>query len=256
MAAGGVDPLLSRFAADAGRVLPLVALWAHGSLALGDFQPGRSDFDLVALLGARITGSQRQELRQMHGTLLREMPLAGKLHCAYVVQDELADPGRSHLNWAHNQLRDRILAPVSRRELSRGGLCLLGPAPATVVPELTDAELARYIRADLRDFYYPATDRADVWREDVWVDLGLLTLARARVTLLEGRLITKREALEVLAALDAPAEVLRDICQRRYETGAPLSESWRDRRGSLARAFVRAGIEEVLVLSPEATGPR
>ena len=60
----------------------------------------------------------------------------------------------------------------------------------------------------------------------------------------------------MLGALDAPAEVLRDIYQRRYETREPLSESWRDRRGALARAYVRAGIEQVLALSPGATGPR
>jgi hypothetical protein len=49
-------------------------------------------------------------------------------------------------------------------------------------------------------------------------------LARARVTLQDGRLITKREALEVLAGLGAPAAVLRDIYQRRYETGPQRHE--------------------------------
>ena len=49
MCADEVRPLLDRFTADAGRAVPLEALWAHGSLALGDCQPGRSDLDLVAL---------------------------------------------------------------------------------------------------------------------------------------------------------------------------------------------------------------
>jgi len=40
--------------ADVGGVLPLVALWAHGSLELGDFRPGRSDLDLVALTGTTL----------------------------------------------------------------------------------------------------------------------------------------------------------------------------------------------------------
>jgi hypothetical protein len=35
--AGEVPPLLDRFTAEVSRVLPLVALWAHGSLALGTF---------------------------------------------------------------------------------------------------------------------------------------------------------------------------------------------------------------------------
>jgi hypothetical protein len=194
-----VRPLLDRFSADASRVVPLEALWAHGSLALGDFQPGRSDLDLIALVGAS----------------RRELSLAG---------------------------------------LCLAGLCLLGLAPAGLVPDVTDEELAEYIRADLRDFWYPATARPEPWLRDIWVDLGLLTLARAIVTLQQGRLITKKEALEVLAGLGAPADVLRDIYQRRYEIATPISPQWRAQRGVQARTFVRAGIERLFELPDEADG--
>jgi len=253
--ADDVTPLLDRFTADVGRVLPLVAVWAHGSLALGDFQPGRSDFDLVALIGAAVTSGQREKLQRMHEALLAELPLADQVHCVYVVRAELADPARVHLTWAHGELFDRILSPVSRRELRQGGLCLFGPPPAGVVPALTDAELADYIRADLRDFWYPHTGVRRLWQNHIWVDLGLLVLARAGVTLRDGRLITKREALTELADLGAPADVLRDIYQRRYETAPPMSAQWRDRRGLLARTFVRAGIERLLAL-PRLLGDR
>ena len=238
--------LLDRFASDVSRVLSLVALWAHGSLALGDFQPGRSDLDLVALDGAAITDGQRQDLKHVHETLIRQVPLAGELHCAYLVRSDLADAGQVHPTWAHGELLHRVLSPVSRRELRRGGLCLLGPAPTAVVPAVTDQELADYIRRDLRDFWYPATERPELWLRDIWVDLGMCTLARAAVTLQDGRLITKREALEVLASWGAPASVVRDIYQRRCETAPPMSQQRRARRGFLARTYVRAGIERVL----------
>jgi Nucleotidyltransferase domain len=254
-----VGRLLDRFASGVSRVLPLVALWAHGSLALGDFQPGRSDLDLVALVDAAITDAQRRDLQHVHETLIRHVPLADELHCAYLARSDLADAGQSHLTWAHGELLRRVLSPVSRRELCLGGLCLLGPAPATVVPAVTDQDLADYIRGNLRDYWYPATDRPELWLRDIWVDLGTCTLARAAVTLQGGRLITKREALEVLASWGAPAGVVRDIYQRRYETAQPISEQWRARRGFLARTYVRAGIERVLggdqnqALTPSAT---
>ena len=57
--------------------------------------------------------------------------------------------------------------------------------------------------------------------EDIWVDLGLLTFARATVTLREGRLISKRQALAVLPVLGAPAEVVEDITRRRYGQHGP-----------------------------------
>jgi hypothetical protein len=133
-----------------------------------------------------------------------------------------------------------------RRELFLGGLCLSGPAPAALLPAVTDRELAEYIRRDLRDFWYPATGRPGPWVRDIWVDLGMLTLARTTVTLRDGRLITKREALDVLTGMAAPADVVRDIYLRRYETPPPASVGWRASRASLARAFVRAGIKRTL----------
>jgi hypothetical protein len=238
--------LLNRFAHDVGRVLPLIALWAHGSLALGDFVPGRSDLDLVALIRAPVTTAQRRSLQRVHESLISDEPLGAGLHCAYVVSGEQADPGHPHLTWAHGELFDRLVSPVTRRELCQGGLCLLGPDPVTVVPAVTDTELAGYIRGDLHDYWYPRTSRADLWLQDIWVDLGMLTLARAAVTLREGRLITKKQALDVLASMGAPADVLGDIRGRRYGTAPQITTEWRTRRGNLASTFVRLGIETAL----------
>lgn len=243
-----VKPLLDRFMADAGGVLPLAALWAHGSLALGDYQLGRSDLDLVALTEAAPTPAQELELQRVHEALQSQVPLAEKLHCTYVARSEAGDPGRSHLTWAHSELFNRTVSPVSRRELHQGGLRLLGPAPSTVIPPVTDQELADYIRSNLRDYWYPATGRADLWRQDIWVDIGLLTFARATVTLQEGRLVTKREALDVLGGLGAPPDVVRDIYQRRYQNPPPITEHWRAERGNQARTYLREGIRQVLAL--------
>ncbi len=244
-----VKPLLDRFIADARGVLPLAAMWAHGSLALGDFQPGRSDLDLVALTEAALTRAQQLELRRVHEALHSQVPLAEKLHCAYVARAEAGDQGRSHLTWAHGELLNRVVSPVSRRELHQGGLRLLGPAPSAVIPVVTDQELADYIRSDLRDYWYPKTSQADLWLHDIWVDIGLLTFARAVVTLQDGRLITKREALDVLANLGAPAHVVRDIYQRRYQNPPPITERWRTERGNQARTYLREGIRQVLAIT-------
>ena len=93
-----------------------------------------------------------------------------------------------------------------------------------------------------------------MWQHDIWVDLGLLTFARAAVTLREGRLITKREALDVLAGLGAPAAVVRDIYERRYASPQPISAHWRTERGRQARTYLRAGIPRVLTaLGPAAS---
>ncbi|MEE4541077.1 nucleotidyltransferase [Streptomyces sp. V4-01] len=241
-----VHALLNRFLGGLREAVPLTALWAHGSLALGDFQPGRSDLDMIAVVAAPVTGPQRTALGALHARLDAEEPLAAKLHCSYVVVEAIGDPAVSHLTWAHRELTARPVTEVSRRELHTGDHTLFGPPPRALLPEVSDAELAAFVRTDLRTFWLPATAMPVRWLQDVWVDLGLLTVARATVTLDDGRLITKGEALDVLARLGAPPAVVADIRARRYGRPLPLPAHRRLRRAQAARAFARARIKATL----------
>jgi hypothetical protein len=149
-----------------------------------------------------------------------------------------------HVTWAHQELYERPVTPVTRRELHSGALELYGEPPAGLLPPVSDEELSGFIRADLRDFWLVKTRGRKRWLQDVWVDLGMITVARATVTLRDGRLITKRAALDVLAELGAPMNVVEDIRARRY--GLPRPFLSRFRRGTLARVFIRAAIKRAL----------
>ncbi|MET9053659.1 hypothetical protein ABZW50_21190 [Streptomyces bacillaris] len=247
-----VKPLLARFMSDAGAAVPLVALWAHGSLALGDYQSGRSDLDLVALVGTELDGAQQAELRAVHERLIADVPLARSLHCTYVPRGDATDTARRHPTWAQGEWFERPVTPVSRRELSMGAVVLHGPPPAGLLPGVSDRELAEFVRAELEDYWLPVTSsaKAGLWLQDIWVDLGMLTFARASVTLRDGRLITKRQALDELCSMGAPAAVVDDIRRRRYGTNLLknpyASADRRARRAEQAREFVRAGITALL----------
>lgn len=243
-----VRPVLTRFLADVRGVLDVAALWAHGSLALGDYQHGRSDLDLIAVVGSEVDAEQRARLKTMHERLDADEPAAAKLHCSYMVRGRLAEPGIRHLTWAHRTLMTRPVTAVSRRELHLGDLTYSGPRPTELLPAVSDAELAAFIRTDLRDFWLPATARPVRWLQDVWVDLGMVTAARAGVTLDDGRLISKREALDVLTGLGAPPDLVADIRARRYADPAPppLPLHRRIPRAQQARTFVRARLRRIL----------
>ncbi|TDD52377.1 nucleotidyltransferase [Nonomuraea terrae] len=236
------DRLLRVFLEGVEPAVPLVALWAHGSLATGDHQPGRSDLDLVAVLDAPVTMEQWRRIKAVHRGL--GLPLADRLHCSYLARQELDDLAAEHVTWAHERIFRRPVTAVTRRELHQGALVLHGPPPAELLPPVADAELIRFVRTDLRDYWLVKAQTRRRWLRDVWVDLGLLTVARATVTLREGRLITKREALDVLAELGAPENVVADVRARRYGTPAPVLS--RFRRARLARAFVRSAIRKAL----------
>ncbi len=238
------DALLDRFLRA---LLPLepVAVWAHGSLAGGDYQEGRSDLDLIAVLAAPLTPRTVWRLAKRHARLRAE-PLAAHLHCTYLTPDSLSDADRRHLTWAHEQLFRRPVTPVTRRELHVFGRVLHGRAPAGLLPPVSDRELAEFVVRDQRDFWRPAVDEARLWTRDVWVDLGMVTFARASVTLRAGRLISKREALALLPGLGAPVEVVDDILARRYDGSAPPTEEWAARRAGLTRDYLGPAIDALV----------
>ncbi|MCG5220107.1 nucleotidyltransferase [Streptosporangium sp. KLBMP 9127] len=239
--------LLERFVGDVRRALPLVAVWVHGSLAAGDFQLGRSDFDLVAIIAEEMDSGQRRELERLHRRLIKDFPVARKLHCSYVERRLLRDPGEEHDTWAFEELFRRPISPVNRRELLVDGVALYGPEPAGMVPPVTEDELTTFISDELDTYWRRVAGRSRPWLRDAWVDSGLLTLARATVTLRGGGMISKREALAVLIQLGAPADVVRDIHDRRYGRRTRRSPLWKVRRAGLARTFMREGIDRALI---------
>ncbi|MFD8522993.1 nucleotidyltransferase domain-containing protein [Streptomyces capillispiralis] len=238
------DALLDRFLTGLAPLVP-VAVWAHGSLAGGDYQEGRSDLDLIAVLDHPIGARTVWRIALLHNRL-RAGPLADRLHCTYLTPSTAADAERRHLTWAHEKLFRRPVTPVTRAELHRFGRVLRGAPPADVLPPVPDGELAAFVVRDQRDFWRRAVDRAAHWTQDVWVDLGLLTFARATVTLREGRLITKGEALDVLPGLGAPAEVVADIGRRRYGDPAPPAAEWTERRARLTRDYLGPAIDALV----------
>ncbi|WP_406167106.1 DUF4111 domain-containing protein [Streptomyces canus] len=235
------EALLDRFLTGLAPLDP-VAVWAHGSLAGGDYQEGRSDLDLIAVLPSP-TPRTVWRLAKAHARLRAE-PLSRQLHCTYLTPS--ADMGRRHLTWAHEELFKRPVTPVTRRELHSFGRVLLGRPPAELLPPVSDRELTDFVVRDQRDFWRPALDKAPLWTRDVWVDLGLLTFARASVTLREGRLISKREALELLPGLGAPVEVVEDLRGRRYGDVPPAADGWTERRAELTRTYLGPAIDELV----------
>ncbi|MGN9841459.1 nucleotidyltransferase [Nonomuraea sp. H19] len=237
------DRLLGHFLEAVEPTVPLVALWAHGSLATADdYQPGRSDLDLIAVVEEPITMEQWRRLKAVHRAI--DLPMADLLHCSYMARQELADPAIEHVTWAHERIFRRPVTAVTRRELHTQALELYGPPPAGLLPPVSDQELAEFVRVDLRDFWLDRTRGRRRWLQNIWVDLGMVTVARATVTLRDGRLISKREALDVLGELGAPAIVVADVRARRYGTPAPVLS--RFRRAKLARAFIRSAITKAL----------
>jgi hypothetical protein len=240
------DRIVQRFAQDVRPVAGVRALYAGGSLGTGDFRAGVSDFDLVAVVEAPLTPRQQRDVEAVHRELTAAEPLAAKLHCFYVAGDELADVTREHLNWAHQELYRRPLSGVARAELLRHGVTVFGPPAGEVLPPVTGDALVAAAKAELSGYWRGALGKPHLWLQDVYVDLGLITLARVQATLADGRLITKTEALSLLHGLGVDPELILEIATRRAGGTVEMTLRARQRRATHARRVMSAGIDRLL----------
>lgn len=235
-------PVVRRFVAELARAVDLVGLYAGGSLASGDYRPGISDLDLVAVVAHPLDDPGRARLEGLHRELERADASADKLHCAYVVQGEACDVMQPHWTWAHRELYPRHVTGIARAELLRGGIVVTGPPPRELFPPVDDAALAEAVRADLTGYWGRVVRKRLLWLNPVYVDLGLLTVARAAATLTDGSLITKAEAIRRLPALGVPADLVGAVTARREGRRRDEPLLRRVRHAAVARRIVADGI--------------
>ena len=239
-------PVVAAFA----RALPssVVGLYVGGSLATGDYRPGVSDIDAVALLDGPARRSARKELVALHHGLERVHLHGRALHCVYVPRDRSSAPDRSHWTWAHSQLFRRPLSRVARAELLADPVVVRGPAPSTWLPPMTPDDVREAARSELTGYWSRALRKRAIWRQDLYVDLGLTVWARAEAAIEDGVLITKTEAIARLEGRGLPDGVVAGVRRRREGGGTELSDAQRQERADVVRGFLRTEVARLLAV--------
>jgi hypothetical protein len=79
-------------------------LLVAGSLATGDYLPGVSDLDLVALTGGPVGPARQEILAGLHRELDQGAAQGLDLGCVYVDSGRLTDLGVLHPTWTHGSL--------------------------------------------------------------------------------------------------------------------------------------------------------
>ncbi len=212
-------------------------LLVAGSLATGDYVPGVSDLDLVALTAGPVGQDRQETLAGLHRELDQGAARGLDLGCVYVDAGRLADLRAPHPTWTHGLLVQRGLSGVTRAELVRHGFAVLGRPPAAVLPEMTDDDVRRAGRAELCGYWAHAARHPLWWLNPVIADLGLTSMARGRHARATGRLLTKTQAIE---RAHAPAGLKDQLRARRQgqRVASPRVRTaliaWRDARRTVA----------------------
>ncbi|HEY0530364.1 MAG TPA: nucleotidyltransferase domain-containing protein [Actinoplanes sp.] len=231
-----VLPAVSEFGRRLASLGGVTDLLVAGSLATGDYVPGVSDLDLVAVTSGPVPVPA---LTALHRDLDAGVAAGLKLGCVYVPAAAIPDRSAEHPTWTHGRLVDRILSGVTRAELSRHGYAVFGRPPTELFPPATAADIRAAARAELTGYWAWAARRPWFWLNPEIADLGLTSMARGRHALHTGDLLTKTEAVQRSAA---PPWLRTQLAARRR--GTPVSSprwrtawlAWRDARRTVAEA--------------------
>ena len=214
-------------------------LLVGGSLATGDYVPGVSDLDLVALVDGRVDDGRRAIIATLHAGLDAGVGSGLDCGCVYVDRARLGDLDATHPTWTHGSLVDRILSRISRAELVLHGYAVLGRPPVAVLPPVTRDDVREAARAEVTGYWARAARHPLWWLDPVMPDLGLTAMARGRYAMATGELLTKSDAIEQAHAPDWLLAQLR-ARRRGEDVRSPRVRaaliSWNDARRTVAGA--------------------
>jgi hypothetical protein len=233
---------------DLARALEAVVagVYVGGSLATGDYRPGVSDIDAVALVDRCPPPGTRSVVVRAHRQLAREVDGGSALHCVYVPSHDATDVARKHWTWAFDELFRRPLSGIARAELLAHPIVVAGPDPSSWLPPMGLDELRDAARAELAGYWTRALRKRSIWLQDVYVDIGLTVWARADATIREGTLITKSEAIARMADGGVPQEIVDGVARRRRGEYVPMSEDQRRDRAAIVRGLLSEEIARLL----------
>jgi hypothetical protein len=174
-------------------------LYLQGSIALGDYQPGVSDIDFVAVVSGtpdlRALKAVHADLRRTHGSV----PFDG----LYVAADDLRrDPaarptGPSVHEWRVSAATTFERHLVTWHVLDQGGVAVRGPSVAELGIHTDRPALVASTRQNLAGYWTrwrDVTARGPVGFSSCATSWGVLGAARLRHTLAAERVTSKTEA--------------------------------------------------------------
>ncbi len=199
----------------------LVGIYLRGSLASGDFEPERSDIDLLVVTETALNEAQFTHLKAFHDQIAAsDNAYARRIELAYIDRQSLRvyHPGQQHptlgqgeeLSWqvhGANWLLERWM-------LREEGRTLTGPNPKTLIDPIPAPGLKGAVASRVLDWAAWARDEADPdWQLPLsHKAYAIDTMCRILFTASKGALTSKADS--VAWALDTLPEPWRDLVLR------------------------------------------
>ncbi|WP_254678080.1 DUF4111 domain-containing protein [Agrococcus sp. SGAir0287] len=248
----------------ADRLLPgrVVACAIAGSIALRAYRPGRSDIDLLVVLGGgairrrdmrRLRRLHRSQLPRIAARVVRGHGLSATCNASFVHVSELTRPVRairpiaSHVGERFAVSEAFDVNPVVWRELVDGGVVLRGGPIAGWGLDPEPAALQAWCRENLEGYWRAQRDALAARRlpmSTATLEWCVLGPARLDATLVTHRILSKDQAGVVALARFPEAAGVVDVALAHLRDeplpSEPPRAQWRDRTIALMTAILDA----------------
>jgi len=222
-----VSALVERLQAGVAAVLGdrLIGLYLHGSLALGGFDPGRSDIDFLVVTAGALQPEVCARLEAMHAAIASsDLAWRSNYEGSYMPTGALRryDP----LDCIHPVIRvdgsfglDRHGSEwvIQRHVVREWGIALVGPPPATLIDPITGDHLRQATAGVLCDWWAPMLDEPARLGSGEYQAYAVLTMCRALYTWEHGAVVSKPQA----------ARWARERLEQRWASLIDSAVAWR-----------------------------
>lgn len=177
----------------------LIGLYLYGSLVTGDFDPGISDIDLLAVTESDITPTESKALSAFHWDFARDNPIwEDRLDIVYLSLPALRDfrfaksptvisPGEPFHMREGEALRDWLQNWYIVRD---AGVTLFGPPPTEIIPAISQQEFEQAVR----NYAFEVSERVLHQPSRKIQAYVILTMCRVLYLLRTGKQTSKRRA--------------------------------------------------------------
>ena len=220
-----------------------------GSAALGEYRPGRSDVDFLAVLDRPLASNELARLRLLHvaagansvffAVVRGRSIVSGTCNGVFVTADDMATPVSEIVPVASHTAEYFEVGsgfdanPVMWRILSTKGICLRGIEPSDLKLVSDDKQLRSWNLENLEAYWRPWAEQALLApgidlrvRSRWWTAWGVLGVPRLYHTIATGEVISKERAGDY--ALSVFESEWHSIIEEglAYRTGAPVGRSF------------------------------
>ncbi len=178
-----------------------IGIYIHGSLAVGDFNPGSSDIDFLVVVKEALSQEIVSSLEAMHlGIATGGGKWAGRLEGSYVPIQAFrskkppVEP-RPYLNEGRFYMAqygyEWVLEKYTIREY---GLVIDGPDPATFIAPVSRDGLQKACMHILVDWWEPMLEDSSRLQTPEYQTYGVMTMCRSLHMLTHGTMVSKKKA--------------------------------------------------------------